>query len=118
MKAQNISKTDPNEICNPVHTGQPKTTNEIRITGRGMVISTRASGVICACDGRHRILRVPLEGGVIAELLQERTDNDAADGRYRDQVLIVKDGGNTSMIEFQVRAATNENINRIAGRRD
>jgi hypothetical protein len=74
--------------------------NEIRITGRGMVISTRASGVICACDSRHRILRVPLEGGVIAELLQERTNNDAADTRYCDQVLIVKNGRNASMIEF------------------
>jgi hypothetical protein len=74
--------------------------NEIRITGRGMIISRRASGVICACDSHHRILRVPLEGGVIAELLQERTDNDRADGRYRDQVLIVKNGSNASMIEF------------------
>ena len=74
--------------------------NEIRITGRGMVISTRASGVICACDGRHRILRVPLEGGVIAELLQERIDNHTADPQYRDQVLIVKNGSNASIIEF------------------
>jgi hypothetical protein len=74
--------------------------NEIRITGRGMVISTRASGVICACDSRHRILRVPLEGGVIAELLQERIDNHTADPQYRDQVLVVKYGSNASMIEF------------------
>jgi hypothetical protein len=74
--------------------------NEIRITGRGMVINTRPGGVICACDSRHRILRVPLEGGVIAELLQERTGNDTADGRYRDQVLIVKNGTNASIIEF------------------
>ncbi|MBV8275393.1 MAG: hypothetical protein JO170_09080 [Verrucomicrobia bacterium] len=100
MKEQSTSKTESNEICNAVHTGQPKTTNEIRITGRGMVISTRASALICACDSHHRILRVPLEGGVIAELLQERTDNGTAHGRYRDQVLIVKNGSNASMIEF------------------
>jgi hypothetical protein len=96
----NTSKMEPNEICNPTHTGQPKTAKEIRIMGRGMVISTRASGVICACDGLHRILRVRLEGGVIAELLQERTDNKAAAGQYRDQMLIVKNGKNATIIDF------------------
>jgi hypothetical protein len=100
MKVQNTSKTEPHEICNSAHNGQPKTANEIRITGRGMVISMRASGVICACDSRHRILRVPLEGGVMAELLQERTDNKTAGGQYRDQILIVKNGRNASIIDF------------------
>jgi hypothetical protein len=100
MKVQNTSKTGPNEICKPTYTGQPKTANEIRITGRGMVISTRARGVICACDSLHRILRVPLEGGVIAELLQEQTDNHTADPQYRDKMLIVRNGRNASIIDF------------------
>ena len=74
--------------------------NEIKITGRGMVVTTRASGIVCACDNRHRILRIPLEGGVIAELLQVRTEGESACGEYRDQVLIVRKGDSASMIEF------------------
>ena len=74
--------------------------NEITITGQGMVVTTRASGIVFACDSRHRILRVPLEGGVVAELLQVRTENQSGSGEYRDQVLIVRYGGDASMIEF------------------
>jgi hypothetical protein len=74
--------------------------NEITITGQGRVISKHASGVICAYDSRHRILKVPLEGGVAAELVQERTDITTIYGRFRNQLLIVKNGRDASVIEF------------------
>jgi hypothetical protein len=110
MNAQNTSEKQPDktDCLSPPGGRQGQTVsarfkaNEIRITGRGMVISTRASGVICAWDGRHRILRVPLEGGVIAELLQERTDDKTAGDQYRDQMLIVRNGKKASIIDFQI----------------
>jgi len=74
--------------------------NEIAITGRQIVISKHASGVICAFDSGHRILKVPVEGGVIAELLQERTGSNTIYGAYRNQLLTVKHGSDASVIEF------------------
>jgi hypothetical protein len=74
--------------------------NEIAITGRRIVISKHASGVICAFDSGHRILKVPVEGGVIAELLQERTGSNTIYGAYRNQLLTLKNGSDASVIEF------------------
>jgi hypothetical protein len=74
--------------------------NEITITGQGRVISKNASGVTCTYDSRHRILKVPLEGGVIAELVQERTDGNAIYGEHRNQLLTVNNGRDASVIEF------------------
>jgi hypothetical protein len=74
--------------------------NEITITGQGRVISKHASGVICAYDSRHRILKVPLEGGVIAELVQERTGSDTIYGQYCNQLLTVKNGRDGSVVEL------------------
>jgi hypothetical protein len=74
--------------------------NEITITRRAMVISKHASGVICAYDSRHRILKVRLQGGVIAELVQERTGSDTIRGEYRNQLLTVNNGSDASVIEF------------------
>jgi hypothetical protein len=73
---------------------------EITVTAQGRVISKHASGIICAYDSRHRILKVALEGGVIAELVQERTDSGAIYGEYRNQLLTVKNGRDASVIEF------------------
>jgi hypothetical protein len=74
--------------------------NEISITSRRTVISKHASGVICAYDSRHRILKVPVEGGVIAELVQERTGGNTIYGAYRNQLLTIKHGSDASVIEF------------------
>jgi hypothetical protein len=74
--------------------------NEITITGRRIVISKHASGVICAYDSRHRISKVPMEGGVTAELVQERTSNSAIYGEYRNQLLTIQNGRDASVIEF------------------
>ena len=68
---------------------------EIAITGHRMVISKYASGVICAYDVGHRILKVPVEGGVIAELVQERT-NGTLYGAYRNQLLTIMNGSDGS----------------------
>ena len=73
---------------------------EITITKRAVVMSKHASGVICAYDSRHRILKVRLEGGVIAELVQERTGKDTICSEYRNQLLTVRDGSDASIIEF------------------
>ena len=74
--------------------------NEITITIRGILISKHASGVICAYDSHHRILKVPLQDGVVAELVQERTGRDMIYGKYHDQLLTVKNGSDASVIEF------------------
>jgi hypothetical protein len=74
--------------------------NEITITGQGRVISKHASGVTCVYDSRHRILNVPLEGGVIAELVQERTGSDTIYCEYRNQLLTVVNGRDATVIEF------------------
>jgi hypothetical protein len=55
---------------------------------------------MCAYDSRHRILKVRLEGGVIAELVQERTGSDTIRGKYRNQLLTVTNGSEASVIEF------------------
>ena len=73
---------------------------EIAIIGQRIVVSKHASGVICAYDSRHRILKVPVEGGVIAELVQERTGSNTISGAYRNQLLAVKHGSDASVIEF------------------
>jgi hypothetical protein len=78
--------------------------NDITITGRGIVISKHASGVICgvicAYDSRHRILKVPMEGGVVAELVQERTSNGTIHNEYRNQLLTIQNGRDASVLEF------------------
>jgi hypothetical protein len=74
--------------------------NEITITRRAIVISKHASGVICAYDSRHRILKVRLQGGVIGELVQERTGSETIRGEYRNQLLTVNNGSEASIIEF------------------
>jgi len=74
--------------------------NEITITRRGILISKHASGVICAYDSRHRILKVRLQGGVIAELVQERADDGTICGEYRNQLLTINNGSDSSLIEF------------------
>jgi hypothetical protein len=74
--------------------------NQITIIRRGMFISKHASGVICAYDSRHRVLKVPLEGGAIAELLQQRTGSDTIYAEFRNQFLTVKNGRTASLIEF------------------
>ena len=74
--------------------------SEIAITGRRIVISKHASGVICAYDTRHRILKVPVEGCVIAELVQERTDSSTLYGAYRNQLMTIMNGSDASVIEF------------------
>ena len=76
---------------------------EITITKRGIVISKHESGVICAYDSRHRILKVRLEGGVIAELLQERTGSDTIHANFRNQLLTTKNGSDASVIEFSAK---------------
>ena len=76
--------------------------NEITIVGHGKFISKHASGVICAYDSQHRILKVALEGGVIVELVQERTDSGAIYGEYLNQLLTVKNGRDGSVIEFEI----------------
>ena len=60
--------------------------SDITITGRAIVISKYASGVICAYDSRPRILKVPMEGGVVAELVQERKSNGTIHNEYRNQL--------------------------------
>jgi len=74
--------------------------NDITITGRGTVISKHASGVICVYDSRHRILKVPMEGGVVAELVQERTSNGAIHNEYRNQLLTIQHARGASVLEF------------------
>jgi hypothetical protein len=74
--------------------------NEITITEQGRVISKHASGVICAYDSQHRILKVSLEGGVIAELVQKRTGSATIYSQFRNQLLTVKNGRDASVIEF------------------
>ena len=74
--------------------------NDITITGRGIVISEHASGVICAYDSRHRILKVPMEGGVVAELVQERTSNGTIHNEYRNQLLTIQNGTDAVVLEF------------------
>jgi len=76
------------------------TKNEITISGRGIVISRHASGVKCAYDSGHRILEIPMEGGVIAELVQERTGSDTIYSEYRNQFLTVKNRCDTAVVEF------------------
>ena len=74
--------------------------NDITITGRGIVISKHASGVIFAHDSRHRILKVPMEGGVVAELIQERRSNGTIHNEYRNLLLTIQNGRDTSVLEF------------------
>jgi hypothetical protein len=74
--------------------------NDITITGRGIVISKHASGVIFAYDSRHRILTVPMEGGVVAELIQERTSNGTIHNEYRNQLLTIRSGRDAAVLEF------------------
>ena len=74
--------------------------NQITITSRAIVISKHPSGVMCAYDSRHRILKVRLEGGAIAELVQERTGSNTICGNYRNQLLTVTNGSEASVIEF------------------
>ena len=74
--------------------------NEITITRRAMVINKHAGRVICAYDSRHRILKVRLQGGVIAELVQERADDGTICGEYRNQLLTINNGSDSSLIEF------------------
>ena len=71
--------------------------NEITITSNGIVVSKHVRGVVCAYDSRHRILKVPLEGGAIAELVQERT---SISNEFRSQLLTVNKGGDASVIWF------------------
>src|ERR1700758_5132675 len=72
--------------------------NDITITGRGIVISKHASGVICVYDSRHRILKVPVEGGVVAELIQERTSNGTIHNEYRNQLLTIQSGRDAAVL--------------------
>lgn len=65
-----------------------------------MVVSKHASGVICAYDSRHRIVRVPMEGGTTAELVQECSVNGAFRSEYRSQFLTIKHGTDASIIEY------------------
>jgi hypothetical protein len=74
--------------------------NEIRITGNGVVVSKHASRVICAYDSRHRIVRVPMEGGTTAELVQERSVNGALRSEYRSLLLTITHGTDASIIEY------------------
>jgi len=74
--------------------------SDITITGRGIVIGKHASGVICAYDSRHRILKVPMEGGVVAELVQERTSNGTIHNEYRNQLLTIQSGRGAAVLEF------------------
>ena len=74
--------------------------NDITITGRGIVISRHASGVIFAYDSRHRIVKVPMEGGMVAELVQERTSNGTIHNEYRNQLLTIQNGRGASVLEF------------------
>ena len=94
-----ISASDAPMKCDRGDSSQPMKT-EMTITGQGRVISKHASGVICAYDSQHRILKVALEGGVISELVQERTDSDTIYGEYRNQLLMLKNGRDVSLIEF------------------
>jgi hypothetical protein len=118
LKTQNRINQRQKKTCQPFSTGQPTAVeifqgipektineaglmkNEITITRRGMVISKHPSGVICGYDSRHRILKVRLQGGVIAELVQERTGSDTISGEYRNQLLTVNNGSEASIIEF------------------
>ena len=74
--------------------------NDITITGRGIDISKHASGVTFAYDSRHRILKVPMEGLVVAELIQERTSNGTIHNEYRNQLLTIRNGTDAAVIEF------------------
>jgi len=74
--------------------------NEITITAQRRVVSQHASGVIRAYDSQHTMLKVALEGTVMAELVQESMDSDAIYGKYRNQLLTVKNGRDASVIEF------------------
>jgi hypothetical protein len=74
--------------------------NEITTRRQRMVISKPASGVICAYDNRHRILKVPRECGVIAELVQERIGSDTIYGKFHNQLCAVKNDSDASAIEF------------------
>jgi hypothetical protein len=74
--------------------------NDITITERGTVISKHVSGVICVYDSRHRILKVPMEGGVVAELVQERTSNGTIHNEYRNRLLTIQNARGASVLEF------------------
>ena len=95
------------KTCQPHPVGQPAITetvvmkNEITITRHGIVVSKHARGVVCAYDSRHRILKVPLEGGAIAELVQERTSSGSTiSNEFRSQLLTVNRDGDASVIWF------------------
>jgi hypothetical protein len=74
--------------------------SDITITGRGIVMSKHASGVVFAYDSRHRVLKVPMEGGVVAELMRERTSNGTIHNEYRNQLLTIQNSRDAAVLEF------------------
>jgi hypothetical protein len=41
-----------------------------------------------------------MEGGVVAELVQERTSNGTIHNEYRNQLLTIQNGRDASVLEF------------------
>lgn len=69
---------------------------KITMLDRGRFFSQHAGGTVYY-DSRHRIYKVPMEGGFIFELVQEMQPN----GTFHDQCLTARaPSGDTSLITY------------------
>ena len=71
------------------------THRKIILKDRGRFFSYHAGGTIYH-DSRHRVFQVPVEGGYVFELVQERQ----LDGSFRNQLLTTRGPTGSSVIEY------------------
>jgi hypothetical protein len=69
---------------------------KITMLDRGRFFSLHVGGTVYY-DSRHRIYKVPMEGGFVCELVQELQ----VDGTFRDQFLTARaPSGHTSLVSY------------------
>ena len=81
----------------------PRLMPKITMKDRGRFFSQHA-GATVYYDSRHKVYKVPMEGGYIFEMVQERQ----ADGSYRDQLLTTHppSGGASVVVMYDPMMAT------------
>jgi hypothetical protein len=68
---------------------------KIVLKDRGRFFSYRAGATVYH-DSRHKVFQVPMEGGYVFNLVQERQP----DGSFRNQLLTTRGPSGSSVIEY------------------
>jgi hypothetical protein len=71
------------------------THRKIVLKDRGRFFSYRAGATVYH-DSRHKVFQVPMEGGYVFDLVQERQP----DGSFRNQLLTTRGPSGSSVIEY------------------